>query len=101
MGYFSISSKRDADPTPLESRVLISDKDIGRITAAYARIYFPNGVEEGGVTRSPTGQEVFNAVAGGLLQDVLTNTINQEKGLAAAEAQDAVPPIPIKPGLAE
>jgi hypothetical protein len=108
MGYFSIASKRDSDPTPLESRVLIADKDIDRITVAYAQLYFPNGVQEGGDptadppippdVRPPTGQEVFDAVANGLLQGILANTINQEKANAAKHAQDDVPPIPVEPG---
>lgn len=141
MGYFEISSKRDSDPTALSSRVLIADKDIDRITVAYAHLYFPNGVlvseavpgvpevpaipatdevldEEGNVItpanpgspgvpaapaqpavyRPPTGQEVFDAVANGLLQGILANTINQEKATAAKDAQDHVPPIPVEPG---
>ncbi len=141
MGYFEISSKRDSDPDALSSRVLIADKDIDRITVAYAHLYFPNGVlvseavpgtpevpaipptdevldEEGNVItpanpgspgvpavpaqpavyRPPTGQEVFDAVANGLLQGILANTINQEKATAAKDAQDAVPPIPVEPG---
>lgn len=143
MGYFEISSKRDSDPTALSSRVLIADKDIDRITVAYAHLYFPNGVlvseavpgtpevaaipatdevldEEGNVItpanpgspgvpavpaqpevrRPPTGQEVFDAVANGLLQGILANTINQEKATAAKDAQDHVPPIPVEPGNA-
>jgi len=141
MGYFSIASKRDSDAAPLESRVLIADADIDRITVAYAQLYFPNGVveqeyvpgvpevpaippvdavldEEGNVItpavpgvpgvpavpavpevrRPPTGQEVFDAVANGLLQGILANTINQEKSTAAKDAQDKVPPIPVEPG---
>ena len=153
MGYFEISSKRDTDPDALSSRVLIADKDIDRITVAYAHLYFPNGVlvseavpgtpevpavpptdaipevpptydEEGNmidpgspevpatpgmpgvpavpakpaVYRPPTGQEVFDAVASGLLSGILANTINQEKATAAKDAQDAVPPIPVEPG---
>jgi len=158
MGYFAIASKRDSDPAPLESRVLIADKDIDRISVAYAQLYFPNGVpvpgtpgvpgspeipevqaqdaipavpptydEDGNMTdpgspevpavpyqpyapaveeipavpdsvRPPTGQEVFDAVANGLLQGILANTINQEKATAAKDAQDAVPPIPVEPG---
>ena len=135
MGFFAISSKRDSDAAPLESRVLIADKDIDRISVAYAQLYFPNGVlvpgtpgvpgvpatdevldEEGNVitpanpgspevpavpdsNRPPTGQEVFDAVANGLLQGILANTINQEKATAAKDAQDAVPPIPVEPGV--
>jgi len=134
MGYFEISSKRDTDPAALSSRVLIADKDIDRISVAYAQLYFPNGVlvpgtpgvpgvpatdevldEEGNVItpanpgspevpavpdsyRPPTGQEVFDAVANGLLSGILANTINQEKATAAKDAQDAVPPIPVEPG---
>ncbi len=153
MGYFEISSKRDSDAAPLESRVTIADKDIDRISVAYAQLYFPNGVlvseavpgtpevpavpptdaipevpptydEEGNmidpgspevpatpgtpgvpavpaqpaVYRPPTGQEVFDAVANGLLSGILANTINQEKATAAKDAQDAVPPIPVEPG---
>ena len=158
MGYFAIASKRDSDPAPLESRVLIADKDIDRISVAYAQLYFPNGVpvpgtpgvpgspeipevqaqdaipavpptydDEGNMTdpgspevpavpyqpyvpaveeipavpdsnRPPTGQEVFDAVANGLLQGILANTINQEKATAAKDAQDHVPPIPVEPG---
>lgn len=141
MGYFAISSKRDTDAEPLESRVLIADADIDRITIAYAQLYFPNGVleqefvpgtpevpavpptdavldEEGNVVtpanpgspaipavpeipevrRPPTGQEVFDAVANGLLQGILANTINVEKTNAAQKAQDEVPPIPVEPG---
>ena len=136
MGYFEISSKRDADAAPLSSRVLIADADINRITVAYAQLYFPNGVlvseavpgtpevpaitatdevldEEGNVItpaspgspgipavpdqpevrRPPTGQEVFDAVANGLLSGILANTINQEKANAAKTAQEEVPPI--------
>ena len=153
MGYFEIASKRDTDPDALSSRVLIADKDIDRISVAYAQLYFPNGVlvseavpgvpevpavpptdaipevpptydEDGNmidpgspevpatpgspgvpavpaqpeVRRPPTGQEVFDAVANGLLQGILANTINQEKATAAKDAQDAVPPIPVEPG---
>ena len=103
MGYFEISSKRDSDAEPLESRVTIADKDIDRITVAYAQLYFPNGVQEGGDptadppippdVRPPTGQEVFDAVANGLLSGILANTINQEKANAAKTAQEEVPPI--------
>jgi len=160
VGYFEISSKRDTDPTALSSRVLIADKDIDRITVAYAQLYFPNGVpvpgtpgvpgspeipevqaqdaipavpptydEDGNMTdpgspevpavpyqpyvpaveevpavpdsnRPPTGQEVFDAVANGLLQGILANTINQEKATAAKDAQDQIPPIPVEPGNA-
>jgi len=178
MGYFAIASKRDSDPAPLESRVTIADKDIDRISVAYAQLYFPNGVlvpgtpevpeipavpavpyqpaipaqdaipyqpavpptyddlgneidpgqpevlaqdavpetpevlaqdEIPGVpgipavpdsVRPPTGQEVFDAVANGLLQGILANTINQEKATAAKDAQDNVPPIPVEPGNA-
>ena len=134
MGYFEISSKRDTDPAALSSRVLIADKDIDRISVAYAQLYFPNGVlvpgtpgvpgvpatdevldEEGNVItpanpgspevpavpdsyRPPTGQEVFDAVANGLLSGILANTINQEKANAAKTAQEEVPPIPVEPG---
>jgi len=131
MGYFAIASKRDVDPAPLESRVLIADADIDRITVAYAQLYFPNGVpvpevpgtpevpatydEEGNEltpaapavpgtpasVRPPTGQEVFDAVANGLLQGILANTISVEKSNAAKEAQDHVPPIPVEPGAAQ
>lgn len=109
MGFFAISSKRDSDAVALESRVLIADKDIDRITIAYAQLYFPNGVQEGGDptadppippdVRPPTGQEVFDAVANGLLQGILANTINQEKATAAKDAQDQIPPIPVEPGV--
>lgn len=108
MGYFAIASKRDVDPAPLESRVLIADADIDRISVAYAQLYFPNGVQEGGdptadppipaSVRPPTGQEVFDAVANGLLQGILANTISVEKSNAAKEAQDDIPPIPVEPG---
>ena len=158
MGYFAIASKRDVDPAPLESRVLIADADIDRITVAYAQLYFPNGVpvpevpgipgtpeipevqaqdaipavpptydDEGNMidpgspevpavpyqpyvpavpevpgipasVRPPTGQEVFDAVANGLLQGILANTISVEKSNAAKDAQDHVPPIPVEPG---
>lgn len=137
MGYFAIASKRDSDPAPLESRVLIADADIDRISVAYAQLYFPNGVpvpevpgtpevpeipatydEEGNEltpavpavpavpgtpasVRPPTGQEVFDAVANGLLQGILANTISVEKSNAAKEAQDHVPPIPVEPGTVE
>lgn len=154
MGYFAIESKRDIDADPLESRVLIADADIDRVTIAYAQLYFPNGVlvpgtpgvpgspgqdaipyqpavpptldADGNVIdpgqpevlaqdaipavdevpavpdsyRPPTGQEVFDAIANGLLQGILANTINQEKATAAKEAQDAIPPIPVEPGAA-
>jgi len=126
MGYFEISSKRDIDAEPLASRVLIADADINRITVGYAQLYFPNGVlvpgtpavpevpavmdEDGNVVtpavpeipavpdsyRPPTGQEVFEAVANGLLQGVLANTINVEKANAAKQAQDDVPPIVVE-----
>ena len=108
MGYFEISSKRGIDKDPLSSRVLIADSDIDRITIAYAQLYFPNGVQEGGDptadppippdVRPPTGQEVFDAVANGLLQGILANTINVEKTNAAKQAQDDIPPIPVAPG---
>lgn len=48
--------------------------------------------------RPPTGQEVFDAVANGLLQGILANTISVEKTNAAKEAQDSVPPIVVEPG---
>lgn len=131
MGYFAIASKRDSDPAPLESRVLIADADIDRISVAYAQLYFPNGIpvpevpgtpevpatydEEGNEltpavpavpgtpasVRPPTGQEVFDAVANGLLQGILANTISVEKSNAAKEAQDHVPPIPVEPGAVQ
>lgn len=130
MGYFAIASKRDSDPAPLESRVLIADADIDRISVAYAQLYFPNGVPVPEVpgtpevpatfdadgneltpavpavpgtpasVRPPTGQEVFDAVANGLLQGILANTISVEKSNAAKDAQDAIPPIPVEPGNA-
>ena len=143
MGYFAISSKRDTDAAPLESRVLIADGDIDRITIAYAQLYFPQGIVEqefvpgvpevpavpptdevldadGNVVtpatpgspaipavpempevrRPPTGQEVFDAVANGLLQGILANTINVEKTNAAQKAQEDIPPIPVAPGAA-
>lgn len=164
MGYFEISSKRDEDADPLSSRVLIADTDINRISAAYAQIYFPNGVyipgspgfpgipaspeipevqaqdaipavpptyddagnmidpgspevpavpyqpyvpaveEVPGIPgvpssfRPPTGQEVFDAVAQGLLKKILADTIDQEKANAAKQAEDNIPPIPVDPG---
>lgn len=155
MGYFAIASKRDSDPAPLESRVLIADADIDRISVAYAQLYFPNGVPVPEVpgtpevpevqaqdaipavpptyddlgnmidpgspevpavpyqpyvpavpgtpasVRPPTGQEVFDAVANGLLQGILANTISVEKSNAAKEAQDHVPPIPVEPGAVQ
>lgn len=136
MGYFGIGSKRDIDAAPLESRATISDADIDRITVAYAKLYFPDGIvvqeyvpavpevpavpptdevldEEGNVVtlanpgfpgvpavpevpevrRPPTGQEVFDAVANGLLNGILANVISVEKTEAAKAAQDNVPPI--------
>lgn len=99
MGYFSISSKRDSDAEALTSTVTLADADIDRISVAYAQLYFPNGVQEGDVVRPPTGQEVFDAVANGLLQGILANTINQEKAAAAKDAQDGIPPIPVEPGV--
>lgn len=97
MGAFTISSKRDADAEALTSTVALADADINRITVAYAGIYFPNGVTEGDAIRPPTGQEVFDAVANGLLQGIIANTINQEKAVAAKDAQDAVTPINVTP----
>lgn len=151
MGFFSIASKRDTDAAPLESRVSLADADIDRITVAYAKIYFPNGVlvpgtpgvagqpgqdaiphqpavpptydADGNMTdpgqpevqaqdavpavaevpgvpdsyRPPTGQEVFDAVANGLLEGLLANTINVERVEAAKVAQDSVPPIVVTP----
>jgi hypothetical protein len=43
---------------------------------------------------------VFDAVANGLLQGILANTISQEKAAAAKKAQDDVPPINVTPGAA-
>lgn len=108
MGYFEMASKRNADANPLSARVTIADADIDRITAAYAEIYFPNGVEvsPGDPTadppippdvRPPTGQEVFNAVTTGVIQSLVANTLGVEKSDAARVAQDAVPPIPVAP----
>lgn len=51
-----------------------------------------------GIRPSATLQEHVDAVANGLLQGILANTINQEKANAAKHAQDDVPPIPIEPG---
>ena len=58
MGYFEISSKRDVDPDALTSRVLIADKDIDRISVAYAQLYFPNGVPVPEVPGTPEIPEV-------------------------------------------
>ena len=126
MGQFTIKSKRDIDDAALESSVAIADNDINRITVAYAKLYFPNGVEvpgtpevpavpatydeEGNVLtqevpavpatpstyRAPTGTEVFNAIATGLLQGILNNTVSQEKVEAAKSAQETVTPIVIE-----
>lgn len=109
MGYFEISSKRSIDADPLSSRVTIADADIDRITVAYAQIYFPNGIEvsPGDPTadppippevRPPTGQEVFDAVARGLLASIVANTIGTEKSNAARQAESQIPPIPVAPG---
>ena len=96
MGYLSISSKRDSDANVLESRVTISDADIDRITKAYAGIYFPNGIEDApGMSRQPTGQEVFDAVANGLLDGILANTVNAEKAEAIAKAHHDIAPISV------
>lgn len=108
MGYFEMSSKRDKDTAPLSARAQIADADIDRITAAYAEIYFPNGVEisPGDPTtdppippdvRPPTGQEVFDAVTTGVIQSLVANTLGTEKSDAARVAQDAIPPIPVAP----
>ena len=107
MGDFYVGFDRDDGVSGLRKAVLIADKDIDRITVAYAHFYFPDGVQEGGdptagppippVVRPPTGAEVFNAVADGLLQGILANTLGQEKNFAAKEAADAVPPIPVAP----
>ena len=50
--------------------------------------------------RPPTGQEVFDALAKGLLEGILANTINVEKSNAAKQAQDNVPPIVVDPSAA-
>ena len=141
MGQFTIKSKRNVDSKALEASVTISDDDINRITLAYAKIYFPNGVEvpgtpeipgtpaiaevlpteevldeEGNVLvpanpgspaipavpavpavpstyREPTGQEIFDAIANGLLNGILNNTVAQERSEAAKSAQESVAPI--------
>lgn len=97
MGQFAISSRRDIDAEGLVSGVEIADADINRITAAYAKLYFPNGIAEGDTTRAPTGQEVFDAVVRGLLNGILANTISVEKSEAAQAAQDGVQPIAVEP----
>ena len=104
MGYFEISSKRDQDSEPLVSRVSISDADIDRIAAAQAQIHFAGGVMvDGGdrlaeppvlpTVRPPTGQEVFDAFANDVLQDLLTSTVNIERTNAAKKAQEEISPI--------
>lgn len=149
MGQFTLKSKRTVDSKALEATVNISDEDINRITVAYAKLYFPNGVlvpgtpgvpevpevpeipevpateavldEEGNVLvpanpgspavpavpgvpgveaipdsyREPTGQEVFDAIAGGLLQGIINNTVSQERTEAARTAQDSVASISV------
>lgn len=50
--------------------------------------------------RPPTGQEVFDALAKGLLDGILANTINVEKANAAKQAQENVPPIVVDPSAA-
>lgn len=47
------------------------------------------------VRRPPTGQEVFEAMATGLLNGILSNTVNVEKTEAAQNAQSNVPDIPV------
>lgn len=97
MGQFAISSRRDIDPEGLVSGVTIADADIDRITVAYAKLYFPNGVQDGEDVRPPTGQEVFDAVAKGLLDGILANVMNVERAEAAKTAQENVPPIVVDP----
>lgn len=54
------------------------------------------GVPAGPTTyRAPTGQEIFNALANGLLQGILNNTVSYEKTEASRTAQNSVTPIEI------
>lgn len=125
MGQFTIRSKRDQDTEALEAQVTISDDDINRVTIAYGGIYFPNGVEVPGTPevpavpatydeqgneltpevpavpavptsyRLPTGAEIFNALANGLLQGILNNTVSYEKEQAVKLAASNVAPIEV------
>jgi hypothetical protein len=135
-GSFYIGFERDDGLPGLRQDAAIATSDIDRVAAAYASLYFPEGIvaqayvpgvpevpavpptdevldadgnvvtpanpgspgvpavpEVPEVRRPPTGQEVFEAMANGLLQGVLANVINVEKAEAAKAAQDGVPPI--------
>lgn len=107
-GSFYIGFDRDDGLPGLRKDAQIATADIDRIAIAYGKLYFPNGVEEGGDptadppippdVRPPTGAEVFDAMARGLLSGILDNTIRTEKSEAAQAAAGNVPDIPVVVG---
>lgn len=74
----------------------VMDEDGNIVTPASAGSPgFPAVPEVPEVRRPPTGQEVFEAMATGLLRGILDNTIRVEKTEAGKAAADSVPDIPV------
>ena len=137
-GSFYIGFERDDGLPGLRQDAAIATADIDRVAAAYAHLYFPDGIVEQAyvpgvpevpavppteevmdgdgnvitpanpgspgvpavpevpeVRRPPTGQEVFEAMATGLLRGILDNTLRVEKTEAGKAAADNVPDIPV------
>lgn len=92
----------DSDDGPgLRRDAQISADDVNRVVRAYGKLYFPNGVTEdegeSATIREPTGSEVFEALAKGLLEGILANVVSVEKAEAKQAAEEAVAPIVVQP----
>lgn len=77
----------------------ISAANIGRLLAAYKALYgqIQSGTNPDGtpIMRDRTTQEVFDALAEGLVQGMTDNTVRYEKERDAKTAQDAVAAMPV------
>jgi hypothetical protein len=111
-GSFYIGFERDDGLPGLRKDAALDTANIDRIAIAYGKLYFPNGVEEtpaspgdptadppiaptAAVMRAPTGLEIFDAMARGLLQGILDNTLRVEKDEAAHAEAAKVPEIQV------
>ena len=105
MGTLTLTVKRD-DAEAIAYAVTLADNDIARLSVAYAAAYFPNGIEETPavlnpdgsvltpvVMRAPTSTEVVTAIASGLANGMLANTLSYERQKAATDAAAGIAPI--------
>ncbi|MCC3246129.1 hypothetical protein LG047_12495 [Methylocystis sp. WRRC1] len=116
-GSLQLTSQIGAQP-PTTITVNVPDADMGRIVAAYAAAYFPNGVEASpavdchemlasdppqpctptpAVMRPPTGEELMRAISQGLINGMMTYVVSYEQAQAAEAARAAVAPITVTP----